>query len=257
MRGYLDWVVTIAYMPVFAGILIAYDIALRAASLLGIAAVERVAVSLQQALVRSYSLLGVSLHAEISSAIEPDESYIFVSNHQSMFDIPLFAWFFPGNNGKYITKKQLGQWIPGVSTNLKLGRHPLIDRQDRDSAVSVIAELGQRVSRGEVSAVIFPEGSRSGDGKLKPLKPAGLGMLLRSAPQAKVVPCCLDNSWQLMKNSFLPIPRGVKLHFSCTAPIPRQQGESIEELIDQIQNCIQNQLDKSRGQGTRTASADG
>ena len=150
-----------------------------------------------------------------------------------------------------------GSRQPSSSTNLKLGRHPLIDRQDRDSAVSVIAELGQRVSRGEVSAVIFPEGSRSGDGKLKPFKPAGLGMLLRSAPQAKVVPCCLDNSWQLMKNSFLPIPRGVKLHFSCTAPIPRQQGESIEELIDPIQNCIQKQLEKSRGQGTRTASADG
>mgnify|MGYP001241153368 CR=1 FL=1 len=53
----------------------------------------------------------------------------------------LFAWALPTNNGKYITKKQLGQWIPAVSTNLKLGNHPLIDRREKGSAVRLIGEL--------------------------------------------------------------------------------------------------------------------
>ena len=257
VKRFLDWAVTILYAPVFAGILIFYDIVLRAAALFGIKSLERAAVSLQCSLVRSYSLLGAKLEMNIAPEVRPEKSYIFVSNHQSMFDIPLFAWAFPRNNGKYITKKQLGQWIPAVSTNLKLGHHPLIDRDDRDSAVSVIHNLGERVSRGEVSAVIFPEGSRSRDGNLKPFKPAGLKTLLLAAPDAEIVPCCLDNSWRLMENNFLPIPCGLRLHFSCIPPIKREAGESTDELIHRIEQIISRELQKLRGHGTQTSSANG
>ena len=169
MQRVLDWPGTILYALVFAVILLFYDVALRLANLLGLKAVERVAVSLQKSLVASYRVVGASVSASTSPEIREGESYIIVSNHQSMFDIPLFAWALPTNNGKYITKKQLGQWIPAVSTNLKLGNHPLIDRDDRGGAVRLIADLGERVARGEVSAVIFPEADRNCKGQSYPL----------------------------------------------------------------------------------------
>jgi len=248
VQRFLDWAGTILYGFVFGAILLFYDVALRLASLLGIKAVERVAVSLQTTLVASYRVLGASLTASISPKVREGESYIIVSNHQSMFDIPLFAWAFPRNNGKYITKKQLGQWIPAVSTNLKLGNHPLIDRHDTDSALHLIADLGERVARGEVSAVIFPEGTRARAGQMKRFRPAGLKMLLEHAPDAKIVPCCLDNLWKLMRHGFRPIPFGVKLRFWVGDPIERAPGEDIEALSAQIEGQIRAHLDRWRAE---------
>ena len=147
VKRFLDWAVTILYAPVFAGILIFYDIVLRAAALFGIKNLERAAVSLQCSLVRSYSLLGAKLEMTIAPEVRPEKSYIFVSNHQSMFDIPMFAWAFPRNNGKYITKKQLGQWIPAVSTNLKLGHHPLIDRDEKNGIEESASNAAPRRTR--------------------------------------------------------------------------------------------------------------
>lgn len=247
MRRILDWTVTLLYGPVFALILLAYDVALRIAHVFGIRAVERVAVSLQRSLVRSYRVTGATLDAEISPNIEPGRSYLIVSNHQSMFDIPFFAWALPTNNGKYITKKQLGQWLPAVSTNLKLGRHPLIDRDDRGSAVREITALGERVASGEVSAVIFPEGTRARLGEMKPFKPAGFRTLLETAPDAPIVPCCIENSWRLMRYGFLPIPAGVALRFWVGDPIMREPGEDIDAVIARTEAIIREQLDTWRG----------
>lgn len=248
MRRVLDWAGTILYACVFGAILVFYDVALRLANLVGIEAVERVAVSLQRSLVASYRVVGARVSASISPRIREGDSYVIVSNHQSMFDIPLFAWALPTNNGKYITKKQLGQWIPGVSTNLKLGNHPLIDRNDRDSAVHLIGDLGERVARGEASAVIFPEGTRGRTGAMNSFKPGGLKTLLERAPQAKIVPCCLDNSWQLMRHGFLPIPFGVELRFWAGDPIERAAGEDVDALIGRLEGQIRAQLDRWRGE---------
>lgn len=255
MQRTLDWVGTILYAVVFGLILLVYDVALRLANLFGIRALERVAVSLQTSLVASYRVMGASITSSISSEIQDGESYVIVSNHQSMFDIPLFAWALPTNNGKYITKKQLGQWIPAVSTNLKLGNHPLIDRNDRDSAVYLIADLGERVERGEVSAVIFPEGTRARGGEMGAFKPAGLKTLLEHAPHAQIVPCCLDNSWKLMRHGFLPIPFGVKLLFWAGDPIARTEGEDIDALIHSVEKQIIEKLAGWRGTAPRVAAA--
>jgi len=242
MQRALDWAGTVLYAFVFVGILFFYDVALRLASLRGVRSVERVAVSLQRSLVASYRVMGTRIAASISPNIRDGESYIIVSNHQSMFDISLFAWALPTNKVKYITKKQLGQWIPAVSTNLKLGNHPLIDRNDKEGSLRLIGELGERVARGEASAVIFPEGTRARGGALRPFRSAGLEMLLERAPEARIVPCCLDNSWRLMEHGFLPIPFGVTLRFWVGDPVERVPGEESEALIQRVEARIGAQL---------------
>ncbi|MFP6663314.1 MAG: lysophospholipid acyltransferase family protein [Deltaproteobacteria bacterium] len=243
MRRILDWVLSIPFAAAFIGTLLIYDVVLRVASLFGLHAVERVALSMQRKLLATYRITGATLQADLSPDIRENESYIIVSNHQSMLDIPLFAWAFPTNNGKYITKKQLAEWIPGISANLKLGRHPLIDRDDRGSAVAVITELGERVARGEVSAVIFPEGTRARLGEMKPFKPAGLKTLLKLAPETKIVPCCLENSWRLMLHNAMPVPFGVQLRFWSGSPLERIPGETPDATIARVESIIRAHLD--------------
>lgn len=254
MRRILDWATSIPFVFLFIVVLLAYDILLRVASIFGIRAVERVALSMQRSLLATYRITGATLQADLSPDIRENESYIIVSNHQSMLDIPLFAWAFPTNNGKYITKKQLARGIPGISANLKLGHHPLIDRNDRGSAVAVITELGERVARGEVSAVIFPEGTRARHGEMAPFKPAGLNTLLKLAPEAKIVPCCLENSWRLMLHNAMPVPFGIPLRFWSGAPLERIPGENADATIARVEGIIRAHLGGWRDQAQNAAT---
>ena len=77
---------------------------------------------------------------------------------------------------------------------------------------------------------------------MRPFRSAGLETLLDHAPEARIVPCCLDNSWRLMEHGFLPIPFGVTLRFWVGDPIDRVAGEDGEALIQRVEERIGAQL---------------
>src|SRR4029077_3511517 len=128
---------------------------------------------LQWTLVRVFRLCDTRLVVERSPQVRPGACYIIISNHQSMFDIPILGSLFFSNFPKYISKRSLGRWIPSVSYNLRRGGHVLIDRSEGAAAVAAIRELGRPVPAGSGSAVIFPEGTRSRAGELREFRRAG------------------------------------------------------------------------------------
>jgi len=75
-------------------------------------------------------ILGTTYRVSKEEELPTDKPIVFVSNHQSMFDIPMIIWFFKQNHPKFVSKKELGQGIPSVSYNLKHGGSVLIDRKD-------------------------------------------------------------------------------------------------------------------------------
>src|SRR5690606_24641552 len=103
---------------------------------------------------------------------------IFVSNHQSIFDISPVEWYLSEFHPKFISKKELGKGIPSVSYNLQKGGSVLIDRADPRQALPEIKKLAKYIEQNKYSAVIFPEGTRSRNGKLKSFHDSGLKMLV-------------------------------------------------------------------------------
>ena len=95
MRRALDWGGTVAFSLFFGATLLSFDVVLRLATPFGRRTVERVGVWLQTTLVTTYRAAGIRPTLERSPKIEPGRAYILLSNHQSMFDIPLFAWAMP------------------------------------------------------------------------------------------------------------------------------------------------------------------
>src|SRR5439155_1353365 len=184
------WAGTAAFLPVFAAVLLVFDPAQRIARLFGQRPQEYVAGALQMALVAAFRLCGTRLAVERAPGFVPGRSYVVVSNHQSMFDIALLGTLLFRSFPKYISKRSLGRWIPSVSFNLRRGGHVLIDRGDAASALATIGELGRRVQAGGVSAVIFPEGTRSRAGELREFRRAGTLALLEAAPDVPGVPPC-------------------------------------------------------------------
>ncbi len=223
MKRILSWAGTAAFLPVFGAILLVFDPAQRIARLFGQRPQEYVAGTLQMALVAAFRLCGVRLAVERAPGFVPGRSYVVVSNHQSMFD-----------------------WIPSVSYNLRRGGHVLIDRGDAPGAVATIRELGRRVQAGGISAVIFPEGTRSRAGELREFRRAGTLALLETAPDVPVVPITIDQSWRLLAHNMFPIPWGVRVRVRIGEPIARRPGDATA-LVERVREEMLATLARWRG----------
>jgi 1-acyl-sn-glycerol-3-phosphate acyltransferase len=157
----VDWIVTIPFLLAFGATLLVFDPLQRVARLFGQRPQELVAGALQVALIQVFKIAGTTLEVERSPKVEPSKPYLFISNHQSLFDIPIFGGLLFSNFPKYVSKAELAKGIPSISYNLRRGGNALIDRGDRDQATEAIRALGRQVCERGVSAVLFPEGTRA------------------------------------------------------------------------------------------------
>jgi 1-acyl-sn-glycerol-3-phosphate acyltransferase len=237
-----DWVLTLPFLVAFGGILLLFDPLQRVARLFGPRPHEIVVGWLQASLVAAFHLCGTRLEVERSPGVRPHAPYVLIANHQSMFDIPILGALLATNHPKYVSKRELGRWIPSISYNLRRGGNALIDRTDRDQAVDAIRELGARVQARGVSVAIFPEGTRSRAGELKPFKPAGAITLLQAAPALEVVPVAIDESWRLLCHDLLPVPYGTRIRVRIGDPIPRRGGEDPAALLGHARAEIERTL---------------
>jgi 1-acyl-sn-glycerol-3-phosphate acyltransferase len=242
----LSWLTTLVFLPAFGAVMVIFDAAQRIAYLFGSRPQEYVAGAVQWVLVRTFGICGTRLLVERSPEIRPWTPYIIVSNHQSMFDIVILGSLFFSNFPKYISKRELGRWIPTVSFNLRVGGHVLIDRGDAPQAVTAIRDLGRRVRAGRCSAMIFPEGTRARAGELGRFKPAGTLALLEEAPTTPVVPVVIDESWRLLRHNYLPVPFGTRVRVYLGAPITRRAGDDPSALLAQVHAEIARTLTRWR-----------
>jgi len=141
-----------------------------------------------------------------------------------------------------LQRKRCSHWIPSISYNLRRGGNALIDRADRAQAVEAIRALGERAQTRGVSVVIYPEGTRSRSGELKPFKPAGVITLLQAAPALEVVPITIDGSWRLLCHNLLPVPYGTRIRVRFADPIPRSAENDPARILDRAHGEIEETL---------------
>jgi 1-acyl-sn-glycerol-3-phosphate acyltransferase len=250
----IDWIFTIPFLIGFGLVLLVFDPLQRLARLFGQRPQEIVAGALQAMLIQTFRLSGMRLEVERSPELKPKTPYIIISNHQSMFDVPIFGGLLFTNYPKYVSKRSLGSWIPSISYNLRRGGNALIDRDDREQAQTEIRALGERAESRGVSVVIYPEGTRSRNGELRPFKPGGTLTLLKAAPRLAVVPATIDGSWKLLRHNLLPVPFGVTVRVRFSDPIPRTPDQDAARLLELAQGEIAATLERWRSAGQRSDS---
>lgn len=255
MQLVLSWLSTLVFLPTFGLVMVVFDVAQRIARLFGQRPQEYVASAVQWTLIHTFGVCNARLLVDRDPAVRSWTSYIIISNHQSMFDIPILGSLFFSNFPKYVSKRSLGKWIPTVSYNLREGGHVLIDRGDPAGAIEAIRELGRRVAAGRASAMIFPEGTRARHGELGRFKPAGTLALLEEAPTTPIVAVAIDESWRLLKHNFLPVPWGVRVRVHIGAPIARTPGEDPMALLDRVRDEIGGALAHWRDEKIETRRA--
>lgn len=170
-----------------------------------------------------------------------DRPLIIVSNHQNLYDPPLLHAIFYKHHPKYVSKIELSKWIPSVSFNLRHGGSLIIDRSDKRGSLEKINTWSKSIGENNYAAVIFPEGTRAKDGKLKEFKSAGVISLLKNCPTALVVPVCIDGSWQIMRNKLLPVPFGLNIRVEVLAPIEPKDLDP-KEIVERAKSLIKSSL---------------
>ena len=144
---------------------------------------------------RSWLILkttGVRVRVEGLERIEPGKTYVFVSNHQSIYDIPVVFSALPYQL-RIIAKESLGRF-PFLGWHLRRTGHLLVDRRNPDRA-GILRRWKALVGQG-LSLVVFPEGTRSPDGRVGLFK-AG-SVLLAIEAELPIVPISVDGTRHVM-----------------------------------------------------------
>lgn len=192
-------------------------------------------------LIKSLLILGIRVKFENEYDLPKNTTLIFVSNHQSTFDIPPIIWFFRKHYPKFVSKKELGKGIPSISFNLRHGGAALIDRKDPKQALGELGRFAKTINKKKWSAAIFPEGTRSRTGKPKSFSVNGLKMITKYNKEAYIVPLTINNSWKVFKYGKFPLGLGSPIKIKTHQPI-KIDSLPFNELIDKVETTIKESI---------------
>jgi 1-acyl-sn-glycerol-3-phosphate acyltransferase len=174
---------------------------------------------------------GVNVEVRGLDRLEPERTYIFVANHQSIFDIPILFWSLPYQL-RIIAKASLGNF-PFLGWHLRRSGHMLVDRRHPGRAVFGWAS---RLMSNGLSLIVFPEGTRSRDGRVAPFKGGSFYLALEAG--LPVVPLSVIGSRHVMlKGRLAAHPGDVRLVIHDpieTAGLDRSQARSFAERVRQV-----------------------
>jgi 1-acyl-sn-glycerol-3-phosphate acyltransferase len=194
---------------------------------------------------------GISLQVKGLENIDPSQPYIFMVNHQSNIDIPVIVQSLLPFQLRWIAKKEL-LWVPFFGWAMWATKHIIIDRSDTLDAVRSLARARERIAAG-VSVVVFPEGTRSLDGKLQRFKKGGF--LLAVQAQTTIVPVTINGSANLLPAGAWRLrPGTIEVIVDKPVAIEGFRPGNLRLLSDRVRNRIAANL---RQTGAETpASAD-
>ncbi len=179
---------------------------------------------------------GVEVTVEGLDRVVPGKTYVFVANHQSIYDIPCLFWSIPFQL-RIIAKESLGSF-PMLGPHLKRTGHLLVDRKHPDRAG--IFGWASRLTAHGLSLIIFPEGTRSRDGFLGKFK--GGSIMLAMQAGLPLVPISVVGSRHVMKKGELTTKPGrvtVIVHEPVEmAAAAEPSVAQVRELADRIREVI-------------------
>jgi 1-acyl-sn-glycerol-3-phosphate acyltransferase len=135
-------------------------------------------------------LLGSKL--DVHGTVPPGR-YIIVSNHQSLADIAILPWVLRTLNVKFVAKEELGRGIPTVSMALRHWGSALISRKGTRDDVARLKTMARGLAEWEASVVIFPEGTRSREGRLLPYQSGAVRIVAEEA-MLPLLPIAIDGT---------------------------------------------------------------
>jgi len=180
-------------------------------------------------------ILGIKVRSAGRDAIDRRTPYVFMSNHLSFLDGPLLFLLIP-QPVRVILKKVVFR-IPVVGQGMRFVGFVPVDRKGVRGGKKSIDRAAQLMREQGYSYLIFPEGTRTRDGRTQAFKRGGFFLALESG--AAIVPITVRGTYELMPRGTI-FPRRGKVDFLFHPPVPVEgyDQQNMQTLIDKVKNII-------------------
>jgi 1-acyl-sn-glycerol-3-phosphate acyltransferase len=184
-----------------------------------------------QAIARNWARTAIAANGSVINVtgienVPATGGVLFISNHQSNFDIPIFMGFVPRDKG-FIAKIEMSK-IPVMRSWMNALGCIFINRSDPRQSLLALNYAAARLQQGH-SLVIFPEGTRSSDGQLGKFKPGSLRIALKA--NVPIVPVTIIGSMNIM-------PKGTSFIKSAIVEVIISPPIILEKMAEKDQNTI-------------------
>jgi 1-acyl-sn-glycerol-3-phosphate acyltransferase len=162
---------------------------------------------------------------------------VFLANHLSTLDIWVLAPVLPVTT-RFVSKRTIF-WIPVLGQAMTLAGFIAIDRQDRASAIRSLGRAAEKVRAG-ASIILFPEGTRSRDGRLARFKRGSFHLALEAG--VPIVPVAISGTFNVLRpRSIVVRPGLVRLTFAPPIDIAPYAG-NLDGLMAKVRSEIATRL---------------
>lgn len=161
---------------------------------------------------------------------------IYISNHTSLLDIFLGIWMGPvGTCG--VAKKQVA-YYPFFGQLYWLAGHLRIDRANREQAIAAMSEMAELTKKYNLSVWLWPEGTRSRDGRLRAFKKGFAHMAIATGlPVVPVVVAGAQKAWR--HGSWRIYPTDLQVTVMDAIPTGDWTLENLDEKIKQVHDAME------------------
>lgn len=175
---------------------------------------------------------GVTVDISGLEQLPRDRSYLFLANHQSIYDIPVLFWYLPYQL-RILAKDSLGRF-PFLGWHLRRSGHVLVDRSSPGTSTMLqIKEL----MRQNVSLLVFPEGTRSADGRVARFR-GGIVMLAIEAGLPIVAVSVEGTRHVMQKGRLMTCPGHVRVRVLTPVSTEGYETRQARELASVIEKQV-------------------
>jgi 1-acyl-sn-glycerol-3-phosphate acyltransferase len=170
--------------------------------------------------------------------IKKGQTYILVSNHQSLIDILVVYSLF--KHFKWVAKNSLLK-IPLLGWNMALNGYIIVKRSDTKSQMEMMKQAESTLNSGN-SIMIFPEGTRSVDGVVGRFKRGAF--ILSEKTKFPVIPIALFNIDKTIKKNSFWVNKATNMRAKVLEPVYESDFNNSKEMAAAVQNIIAQQLEE-------------
>jgi 1-acyl-sn-glycerol-3-phosphate acyltransferase len=184
---------------------------------------------------------GVRVRLEGLENVQPGVHYIFLSNHVSNLDATVLLPSIPGMTSVFIKRELMN--IPLLGTAMRMGKYIPVSRgNSREEAQRSVEAAADALNSG-LHIMVFPEGTRSPDGRLLPFKKGAF--FLAEETGAPIIPVVISGTDRMMPKGTQRITPGVA-YIRFLAPIRPQDATSREDLMERVRAAMEEELERRR-----------